>query len=187
MFPKTTVCGIGIIATSTPSNSVKYLISFLFLLLGFVAQAQPVGNEYLYFSIIEVTGSDTVVIEKKFIHHSPRIKKLRIKNYRINDFSPSHLVFLRLSMDNYYCTPINRNNSRLQIIKDRRDTMNLIINNAKGTVFLQTTFQEGNFVVNIQQKDYDQNSRKLVRNSVTTALDISRVNWREIKSGLKIK
>lgn len=161
---------------------VKYLISFLFLLLGFVAQAQPVGNEYLYFSIIEVTGSDTVVIDKKFIHHSPRIKKLRIKNYRIKDLSPSHLGFRRLSMDSYYCTPINRNNSRLQIIKDRRDTMNLVINNAKGTVFLQTTFQEGNFVINLQQKDYEQAPKKRVRASGTMALDISRLNWREIKS-----
>lgn len=161
---------------------MKYLISFLFLILGFVAKAQPVGNEYLYFSIIEVTGSDTVVIEKKFIRHSPRIKKLRIKNYRIKDLSPSHLGFRRLSMDSYYCTPINRNNSRLQIIKDGRDTMNLVINNAKGSVFLQTIFQEGNFVVNIQQKDYEQAPKKTVRTNGTVALDISRLNWREIKS-----
>lgn len=164
---------------------MKYLISFLFLLLGFVALAQPVGNEYLYFSIIEVTGSDTVEIDKKFIHHSHRIKKLRIKNYRINDLSPAHLGFRRLSMDNYYCTPINRNNSRLQIIKDRRDTMNIVINNAKGTVFLQTIFQEGNFVVNIQQKDYEQAPKKRIRTNGTVALDISRLNWREIKSEKK--
>jgi len=160
---------------------VKYLISFLFLLLGFVAQAQPVGNEYLYFSIIEVTESDTVVIDKKFIHHSPRIKKLRIKNYRITDLSPSHLGFRRLSMDHYYSTPINRNSSRLQIIKDRRDTMNLVINNAKGTVFLQTPFQKGTFVVNIQQKDYEQAPKKRVRTNGSVALDISRLKWREIK------
>lgn len=161
---------------------MKYLISFLFLLLGFVAQAQPIGNEYLYLRIIEVTGSDTVVIDKKFIHHSPRIKTLRIKNYRIKDLSPSHLGFRRLSMDNYYCTPINRNNSRLQIIKDRCDTVNLVINNAKGTVFLQTIFQEGNFVVNLQQKDYEQAPKKRVRTNGTVALDISRLYWREIKS-----
>jgi hypothetical protein len=155
---------------------VKYLISFLFLLLAFVAQAQPVGNEYLYFSIIEVTEGDTVVIDKKFIHHSPRIEKLRIKNYRINDLSESNDGFRRLSMDNYYCTSTIKNHARLQIIRDRRDTMNLIINNAKGMVFFQTQFQKGDFVVNIQQKDYDQNPRKVVRNSGTTALDISRVN-----------
>ena len=161
---------------------MKYLISFLFLLLGFVAQAQPVGNEYLYFSIIEVTGSDTVVIDKKFIHHSHRIEKLRLKNYRIKDLSPSHLGFRRLSMDHYYSTPINRNSSRLQIIKDRCDTMNLIIHNAKGTVFLQTLFQEGTFVVNLQQKDYEQTPKKRVRTNGTMALDISRLNWRAIKS-----
>jgi hypothetical protein len=148
----------------------------LFLLLAFVAQAQPVGNEYLYFSIIEVTEGDTVVIDKKFIHHSPRIEKLRIKNYRINDLSESSVGFRRLSMDNYYCTSTIKNHARLQIIRDRRDTMNLIINNAKGMVFFQTQFQKGDFVVNIQQKDYDQNPRKVVRNSGTTALDISRVN-----------
>ena len=161
---------------------MKYLISFLFLLLGVVAQAQPVGNEYLYFSIIEVTGSDTVAIEKKFIHHSHRIEKLRIKNYRINDLSESTVGFRRLSMDNYYCTATIKNNARLQIIKNRRDTMNLIINNAKGMVFFQTQFQKGDFVISVQQKDYDQNPRKVVRNSGTTALDISRVNWREIKT-----
>jgi hypothetical protein len=160
---------------------VKYLISFLFLILGFVAQAQPVGNEYLYFSIIEVTGSDTVVIDKKFIHHSPRIEKLRIKNYRINDLSPSHLGFRRLSMDHYYSTQINRTSSRLQIIKDRCDTMNLVINNAKGTVFLQTPFQNGTFVVNIQQKDYEQAPKKRIRTNGTMALDISRLNWQKIK------
>ena len=170
------------INSQLPHNGLKHLISFLFLVLSVVAEAQPVGNEFLYFSIIEVTGSDTVVIDKKFIHHSPRIKKLRIKNYRIKDLSPSHLGFRRLSMDHYYSTPINRNNSRLQIIKDGRDTMNMVINNAKGTVFLQTIFQEGNFVVNLQQKDYEQAPKKKVRTNGTVALDISRLNWREIKS-----
>jgi hypothetical protein len=155
---------------------VKYLISFLFLLLGFVAQAQPVGNEYLYLSIIEVTESDTVVIDKKFIHQSPRIEKLRLKNYRINNLSESNVGFRRLSMDNYYCTPTIKNNARLQIIKDKRDTMNLIITNARGMIFFQTQFQKGDFVINVQQKDYDQNPRKVVRNIGTTALDISRVN-----------
>jgi len=161
---------------------VKYLISYLFLFLSFVSEAQPVGNEYLYFSIIEITGSDTVVIDKKFIHHSRRMEKLRIKNYRINDLSGSNNGFRRLSMDNYYCAPTIRNNSRLQIIKGRRDTMNLIIINARGMVFFQTEFKKGDFVINVQQKDYDQNPRKVVRNIGTTAMDISRVNWREIKS-----
>jgi hypothetical protein len=109
----------------------------------------------------------------------------KILDYRIKDLGPSHLGFRRLSMDNYYCTPINRNNSRLQIIKDGRDTMNLVINNAKGTVFLQTIFQEGNFVVNLQQKDYEQAPKKKVRTNGTMALDISRLLWREIKSDEK--
>jgi hypothetical protein len=161
---------------------VKYLISFLFLLLGFVAQAQPVGNEYLYFSIIEVTGSDTVAIDKMFIRHSHQIERLRIKNYRINNLSESNDGFRRLLMDDYYCTSTIKNNARLQIIRDRRDTMNLFINNAKGMVFFQTQFQKGDFVINVQQKDYDQNPKKVVRNSGTTALDISRLKWREIKS-----
>jgi len=155
---------------------VKYLISFLFLVISFVAEAQPVGNEYLYFSIIEVNGTDTVVIDKTFIRNSHRIEKLRIKNYRINNLSESNDGFRRLSMDDYYCTSTIKNNVRLQVIKDKRDTMNLIINNAKGMVFFQTQFQKGDFVVNVQQKDYDQNPRKVVRNSGTTALDISRVN-----------
>jgi hypothetical protein len=43
-------------------------------------------------------------------------------------------------------------------------------------VFFQKQFQKGDFVINVQQKDYDQNPRKVVRNSGTTALDISRVN-----------
>jgi type II secretory pathway component PulC len=85
-------------------------------------------------------------------------------------------------MDDYYCTSTIKNNVRLQVIKDKRDTMNLIINNAKGMVFFQTQFQKGDFVVNVQQKDYDQNPRKVVRNSGTTALDVSRLKWREIKS-----
>jgi hypothetical protein len=161
---------------------VKYLISFLFFLLGFVALAQPVGNEYLYFSIIEVTGSDTVAIDKTFIRHNHRIEKLRLKNYRINNLSESNVGFRRLSIDDYYCTSTIKNNVRLQIIKDKRDTMNLIINNAKGMVFFQTQFQKGNFVLNVQQKDYDQNPRKVVRNCGTMALDISRLKWREIKS-----
>ena len=163
-------------------NGLKYLISFLFLVLSVVAAAQPVGNEYLYFSIIEVNGSDTVALDKTFIRHSHRIEKLRIKNYRINNLSESNVGFRRLSMDNYYCTSTIKNNVRLQVIKDRRDTMNLIINNAKGMVFFQTQFQTGDFVVNIQQKDYDQNPRKVVRNCGTMALDISRLKWREIKS-----
>lgn len=162
-------------------NALKYLISFLFLLLGFVALAQPVGNEYLYFSIIEVNGSDTVAFDKTFIRHSHRIDKLRIKNYRINNLSESNDGFRRLSMDHYFCTSTIENNARLQIIKYRRDTMNLIINNAKGMVFFQTQFQKGDFVINVQQKDYDQNPRKVVRNSGTNALDISRLKWREIK------
>ncbi|MFM1773178.1 MAG: hypothetical protein RLZZ71_2320 [Bacteroidota bacterium] len=157
-------------------NALKHLISFLFLLLGFVALAQPVGNEYLYFSIIEVNGTDTVAIDKMFIRHSHRIEKLRIKNYRINNLSESNDGFRRLSMDDYYCMSTIKNNLRLQIIKDKRDTMNLIINNAKGMVFFQTQFQKGDFVVNVQQKDYDQNPRKVVRKSGTTAMDISRVN-----------
>jgi hypothetical protein len=151
-------------------------------MLSLVAEAQPVGNEFLYFSIIEVTGSDTVAIDKKFIHHSHRIEKIRIKNYRINNLSESNVGFRRLSMDKYYCTSTIKNNARLQIIRDRRDTMNLIINNARGMVFFQTQFQKGDFVITIQQKDYDQNPRKVVRNSGTTALDISRLKWREIKS-----
>ncbi len=155
---------------------MKHLISCLFLVTSFVAEAQPVGNEYLYFSIIEVSGTDTVVIDKTFIRHSHRIEKLRIKNYRINNLSESNDGFRRLSMDDYYCTSTIKNNVRLQIIKDKRDTMNLIINNAKGMVFFQTQFQKGDFVVNVQQKDYDQNPRKVVRKSGTTAMDISRVN-----------
>ena len=161
---------------------MKYLISFLFLVISLVAEAQPVGNEFLYFSIIEVNGTDTVVIDKTFIRHSHRIEKLRLKNYRITNLSESNVGFRRLSMDNYYCTSTIKNNARLQIIRDRRDTMNLIINNAKGMVFFQTQFQKGDFVITIQQKDYDQNPRKVVRNSGTTALDISRLKWREIKS-----
>ncbi len=161
---------------------MKHLISCLFLLLSFVALAQPVGNEYLYFSIIEVHGTDTVVIDKTFIRHSHRIEKLRIKNYRINNLSESNDGFRRLSMDDYYCTSTIKNNVRLQVIKDKRDTMNLIINNAKGMVFFQTQFQKGDFVVNVQQKDYDQNPRKVVRKSGTTAMDVSRLKWREIKS-----
>jgi hypothetical protein len=157
-------------------KGLKYLISFLFLMLSFVAEAQPVGNEFLYFSIIEVTGSDTVAIDKMFIHHSHRIEKLRLKNYRIINLSESNDGFRRLSMDNYFCTSTIKNNARLQIIMDRSDTMNLIINNVKGMVFFQTQFQKGDFVINVQQKDYDQNPRKVVRNSGTTALDISRVN-----------
>jgi len=163
-------------------KGLKYLISFLFLVISFVAEAQPVGNEYLYFSIIEVNGTDTVAIDKTFIRHSHRIEKLRIKNYRINNLSESNDGFRRLSMDDYYCTSTIKNNVRLQVIKDRRDTMNLIINNAKGMVFFQTQFQKGDFVINVQQKDYDQNPRKVVRNSGTTALDISRLKWRGIKS-----
>jgi hypothetical protein len=148
----------------------------LFLMLSFVAEAQPVGNEFLYFSIIEVTESDTAVIDKMFIRPSHRIEKLRLKNYRINNLSESNVGFRRLSMDNYYCTSTIKNNARLQIIKDRRDTMNLIIKNAKGMIFFQTQFQKGDFVINVQQKDYDQNPRKVVRNCGTTAMDISRVN-----------
>ena len=161
---------------------MKYLISCLFLVISFVAEAQPVGNEYLYFNIIEVHGTDTVVIDKTFIRHSHRIEKLRIKNYRINNLSESNDGFRRLSMDDYYCTSTIKNNVRLQVIKDKRDTMNLIINNAKGMVFFQTQFQKGDFVINVQQKDYDQNPRKVVRNCGATALDISRLNWRVIKS-----
>jgi hypothetical protein len=161
---------------------VKHLISCLFLVISFVAEAQPVGNEYLYFSIIEVNGTDTVAIDKMFIRHSHRIEKLRIKNYRINNLSESNVGFRRLSMDDYYCTSTIKNNVRLQVIKDKRDTMNLIIANARGMVFFQTQFQKGDFVINVQQKDYDQNPRKVVRNSGTTALDISRLKWRGIKS-----
>jgi hypothetical protein len=163
-------------------KGLKYLISFLFFVISFVAEAQPVGNEYFYFSIIEVTGSDTVAIDKMFIRNSHRIEKLRIKNYRINNLSESNDGFRRLSMDDYYCTSTIKNNVRLQVIKDKRDTMNLIINNAKGMVFFQTQFQKGDFVINVQQKDYDQNPRKVVRNCGTMALDISRLKWREIKS-----
>ena len=166
-------------------KGLKYLISFLFLMLSVVAEAQPVGNEFLYFSIIEVTESDTAVIDKMFIRPSHRIEKLRIKNYRINNLSELNDGFRRLSMDNYYCTSTIKNHARLQIIRDRRDTMNLIINNAKGMVFFQTQFQKGDFVVNIQQKDYDQNPRKVVRNCGTMALNISRLKWREVKFEVK--
>lgn len=161
---------------------MKYLISFLFLVISLVAEAQPVGNEFLYFSIIEVNGTDTVVIDKTFIRHSHRIEKLRLKNYRITNLSESNVGFRRLSMDNYYCTSTIKNNARLQIIRDRRDTMNLIINNAKGMVFFQTQFQKGDFVINVQQKDYDQSPGKVVRNCGTMALNISRLKWRGIKS-----
>jgi hypothetical protein len=160
---------------------MKYLVLLIILVQAFTIKAQPTGNEYFYINIIEVSGNDTTSTEKTLNFRKRKIKYLRFKNYTINDFSEYSSWFHRYSIDNYYCKTIMRSNQIFQIVKDKRDTMNLKILGVRGSVFLNIQFQKGDYGINLQKTDYSKFPKKIVRTNGALAADITPCNWLEHK------
>lgn len=160
---------------------MKHLILLIILIKALIIEAQPTGNEYFYINIIEVSGSDTTSIDKKWNLRKRQIKNPRIRNYRISELENSNAGFQRYSIDNFYRHPIINRTQLFQIIKDKRDTMNVKIHGARGSVFLNIPFQKGDYGINLQNKDYSKFPKKIVRTNGTLAIDITPNNWLEHK------
>jgi hypothetical protein len=160
---------------------MKYLVLLIILVKAFTIKAQPTGNEYFYINIIEISGSDTTSIDKTLNYRKSKIKNLRIKNYKINDLSSYFSGFHHYSIDKYYCKTIMSSIQIFQIVKDKRDTMNLKIHSARGSVFLNIQFQKGDYGINLQKTDYSKFPKKIVRTNGALAADITPSNWLEHK------
>ena len=160
---------------------MKYLIFLVILIKAFTVKAQPTGNEFFYINIIEVSGSDTTSIAKTLNIRKSNIPNLRIKNYTITDLSKYSSSFHHYSNDKYYSKSILISTQVLQIVKNKRDTMNLKIHGARGRLFLNIQFQKGDYGIILQKTDYDKFPNKIVRTNGELALDITPSNWLEHK------
>jgi hypothetical protein len=156
---------------------MKYIILSILLVVFFISNAQPTGNEHFYINLIEISGSDTTSIDKKWNIRKSRIKNLRIKNYTINDLINYSGGFHRYSIDKYYCQSIKGRIQKFQIVKNKRDTMNVNIHGARGSVFLNIQFQKGDFGINLQNENYSLLPKKIVRTNGALASDITPSNW----------
>ena len=160
---------------------MKYLILLVILVKAFIIKGQPTANEYFYINMIEVSGSDTTSIDKKGNVRKGQIKNLRIKNYTINDLSNYSSGFHHYSIDKYYCKTLMSSIQIFQIVKDKRDTMNLKIHGARESVFLNIQFQKGDYGINLKKTDYSKFPKKIVRTNGALAVDITPSNWLEHK------
>lgn len=165
---------------------MKLFLHISFLLLTFNLWSQPTGNEELVLDIYDIVDSDTLFISKKipFIPmHKEKVKvdfegkKLKMlktsftqkevvfKNYRLIDqsstFNPG---FQKMTYDSLLSTKIMDGNKLLQIIRNKKDTMNLELVGLSGHQYLKVPFKTGSYKIVIDEKAVNKKCYELLPN-----------------------
>lgn len=165
---------------------MKHFLYISFLYFTFNICSQPTGNEKLVVDLYDVINSDTLFISRKtpFIPvHKEKVKvnfegkklkmlktsftqkEVHFKNYQLIDNSTSHNPgFSKMSYDSLLSTEINGENKFLQIIRDKKDTMNLELIGLAGHQYLKVPFKIGSYKIVIDEKAVNKKCHELLPN-----------------------
>lgn len=162
------------------------LLPVSFFLLSLNLWSQPTGNEQLALDIYDIVNSDTLFISRKtpFIPmHEEKVKldfegrklkmlktsfiqkEVHFKNYQLIDKSASHNPgFSKMIYDSLLSTEITGENKSLQIIRDKKDTMNLELLGLAGHQYVKVPFKIGSYKIVIDEKAVNKKCHELLPN-----------------------
>lgn len=162
------------------------ILYILFLFNGLLSLAQPTGNEHLVFDVFDIVNSDTLFISRKIPSIPMREEKVNVnfegrklnmlktsftqkevhfKNYQLIDNSNSHNPgFSKMSYDSLLSTEITRENKYLQVIRDKKDTMNLELVGLAGHQYLKVPFKIGSYKIIIDENAVNKKCHELLPN-----------------------
>lgn len=168
---------------------MKTILPFLFLLNISPCLAQPTGYQKLYLAFHD--KGDTIHFEhgmgsaEDFTHY----KTLERPGYQLTDISARPSGFGWYPPNEFIHKTLMTNNHRIRLVKNKKDTMNIELNNAFNVYFLCISFKKGNFRLYVNDGTehkwlYNTLPYKQLNNG-TNVYDITPPDWRlfEVTAG----
>ncbi len=163
---------------------MKLVLVFISILLATSCLAQQKASTALFIEIID--QADTIHFEQYLdgrVNGNEVI--LKSKNYQLLDMSASPTGFGFYYSDGYIHKIIASNNHRLLLVKNQIDSMNIEIVDANHDYFLSIKFQEGNYLILVN----DQVQHDLLLKTLPTKdlksrkwiINISPLNWSDFQ------
>ena len=142
--------------------------------------AQPTGHQKIFLEITD--NGDTLDFKSCFKKNEIGSKKLlEYKNYQLLDLSNNPTGFGFYSRAQFVHKTLMTDNHRIQIVKNKIDTMSIEIINAFNLYFLSVPFQKGNFRLYLNDGNlYKWNYNTLPYKRVHTeslVYDITPLDW----------
>lgn len=123
---------------------MKHILTLVFLFAVFACLGQPTGYQKLFLEISE--QGDTIHFENRFNESTvDRQVKIIYRGYELKDISTNATGFAYHQSRPYIYKTLMTRNHRLQLIKNKTDTMDIEILNAFNVYFLHISFQKGKF------------------------------------------
>ena len=170
-------------------SKMKTIFQLLFLFTLSPCLAQPTGHQKLFLAFRD--KGDTIHFEKSmgtaedFTHY----KTLTQPKYQLTDISANASGFSWYPPNEFIHKTLMTQNHRLRLVKNRKDTMTIEINNAFNVYFLCISFQKGHFRLYVNdgvQHKWLFNTLPYKRlNNGTDIYDITPPDWRlfEVNAG----
>jgi hypothetical protein len=161
---------------------MKWYSLCILLLLGVIARTQPTGSQRIYFQIYDVQKADTFYFMPTWKKNPRKKSILKYKNYEVRDLSRYPTGFIQWPHDLYFYKTLMEKNHHIQIIRKRKDTMNILLVNVYDRCFLPIPFQKGNFIIYLppyaEKNNYAQMLPKFPFNAQHDSIkNISPIEW----------
>ena len=126
------------------NSTMKLLVQIILLLTALPCMGQPTGHQKLFLKITD--NEDTLRFEQLFNDQKiGRNTSLSYKKYQLSDISDNNTGFSYYPGNGCIHKPLMTENHRIQIIRNRMDTMKIELFNAFNVYFLYIPFQKGTF------------------------------------------
>jgi len=159
---------------------MKSILQIILICLSVPCLAQPTGHQKIFLEITD--NGDTLHFENTFEKNEQgRKTNLIYKTYELKDISHNQTGFEFYPRAEYLFKTLMTDDHHIQIVKNKRDTMNIEILNAFNVYFLNIPFQKGNFKLyvndgNLHKWNYNTLPYKRV-NTEQFVYDITPLEW----------
>lgn len=127
---------------------MKLLLILIFVATTLRYYSQPTGHQKIFLEITDNT--DTLDFNSCFKKNQMKSKpSLWYKNYELKDIGLYSTGFQKYPMQHFFHKKLMSENHTIEIIKNKKDTMHIEINNAFNVYFLSISFQKGNYILNL--------------------------------------
>ena len=127
---------------------MKPLFVLIFIATTLRYYSQPTGHQKIFLEITD--NADTLDFNRSFRKNQLKSKpSLWYKNYQLKDIGSYSTGFQKYPSNPYFHKKLMTKNHTIEIIKNKKDTMHIEINNAFKVYFLSISFQKGNYKINL--------------------------------------
>jgi hypothetical protein len=159
---------------------MKSILQLILISLLVPCLAQPTGHQKIFLEITD--NGDTLHFETAFEKNERgRKANLTYKTYELKDMSHNQTDFEFYPRAEYLHKTLMTGDHHIQIVKNKKDTMNIEILDAFNVYFLNIPFQKGNFKMhvndgNLHKWNYNTLPYKRV-NTEQFVYDITPLDW----------